>query len=77
MWLLGIAVIALLLKYFEVDPVAKWSWWWIAGIFALCFIWFEVGERVFGIDKRREAQDSLERTRKERVSALFSGKKKR
>jgi small Trp-rich protein len=71
MFLLGIAVLVLLLKFFEVGPFAQWDWWWVAGIFGLSFLWFEFGERIFGIDKKRRAQDGLDKARKERIEAVM------
>jgi small Trp-rich protein len=61
------------LRYFEVGPVAELSWWWIIGLFVLTFAWFEFGERLFGLDKRR-AEEQLEKARKERVSKTFNKK---
>jgi small Trp-rich protein len=58
------------LRYFEVGPVADLSWWWIIGLFAVAFTWFEFGERIFGLDKRR-ADEQLEKARKERVTKTF------
>ena len=49
-----IAIVLLtVLKYFEVGPVANMSWWWIFGLFALSFLWFEFGERMLVRDKRK------------------------
>jgi len=61
------------LRYFEVGPVAELSWWWIIGLFLVAFTWFEFGERLFGLDKRR-AEEQLEKARKERVSKTFNKK---
>lgn len=78
MWLLGISLVVLALKYFEIGPVAQWSWWLVIGLFALTFVWFEFGERLFGVDKKRKAMDSLDNTRKERVEKSFmTARKKR
>lgn len=69
--LLIIAIVLLtVLKYFEVGPLAALSWWWIAGLFALAFIWFEFVERMLGLDKRK-AHEQLEKARKERVNKTF------
>lgn len=67
-----IIVIVLLsaLRYFEVGPVAELSWWWIIGLFGVAFAWFEFGERMLGLDKRK-AHEELERARKERVTKTF------
>lgn len=67
-----IIVIVLLsaLKYFEVGPLENLSWWWIAGLFAVAFLWFEFFERMLGRDKR-QAHEQLEKARKERVKKTF------
>jgi small Trp-rich protein len=58
------------LRYFEVGPFAELSWWWIGGLFAVAFIWFEFLEKMFGFDKR-QADEQLEKARKERVKKTF------
>jgi small Trp-rich protein len=69
--LLIIAIVLLtVLKYFEVGPLASLSWWWIAGLFVVAFIWFEFVERMFGLDKRK-AHEQLEKARQERVKKTF------
>ncbi|HZW23550.1 TIGR04438 family Trp-rich protein [Noviherbaspirillum sp.] len=66
-----VAIVLLsILRYFEVGPVADLSWWWIGGLFLIAFIWFEFGERLFGLD-RRNADEQLEKARKERVAKTF------
>ncbi len=67
-----IIVIVLLsaLKYFEVGPLENLSWWWIAGLFAVAFLWFEFFEHMLGRDKR-QAHEQLEKARKERVKKTF------
>lgn len=66
-----IAIVLLsLLRYFEVGPFASISWWWIVGLFAVAFIWFEFIERMLGLDKRK-SHELLEKARKERVKNTF------
>lgn len=69
-------VLLSILKYLEVDIVADLSWWWIAGLLFVAFIWFEFVERIFGLDKR-DAHDKLEKSRQERVRKAFDTKKRR
>lgn len=40
MYLLGIGIILLLLKFFEIGPVAAWSWWWVLSPFAGAAFWW-------------------------------------
>ena len=59
-----------LLRYLEIGPFAELSWWWIAGLFMLAFVWFEYIEKMLGLDKRK-AQEQLEKARLERVKNAF------
>lgn len=65
-----VIVLLSLLRYFEVGPFANISWWWIVGLFAVAFIWFEFIEHMFGLDKRK-ADEQLEKARKERIKNTF------
>lgn len=67
-----IVIIALLavLKYLEVGFLADFSWWWIAGLVGVAFLWFEFIEPTLGLDKRR-AHDEWDAARKERVKKSF------
>jgi small Trp-rich protein len=68
-----IAVIVLLLKVFEIGPVANWSWWWVLAPFGLLFLWWEVIAPMIGWNKRtaelkmkKEAESAEEMKRKQR-----------
>ena len=61
------------LRFLEIGPVAGLSWWWIAGLFAAAFIWFEYIEKMLGRDKRR-AHDESEAARQKRVASTFKKK---
>jgi len=40
MYLLGIGIVLLALKYFEIGPVAAWDWWWVLSPFAAAVAWW-------------------------------------
>lgn len=40
MYLLGIGIILLVMKYMEIGPVAMWSWWVVLSPFALAVAWW-------------------------------------
>jgi small Trp-rich protein len=61
------------LRFFEIGPFADLSWWWIVGLFALAFLWFEYLEKMLGLDKRR-AHDESENARRKRVESSFRKK---
>ncbi|MDB5770710.1 MAG: family Trp-rich protein [Burkholderia sp.] len=70
-----IVIVALsLLRYLELGPFAEMSWWWIVGLIAFAFIWFEFIEKMLGLDKRK-AHEQMEEARKERVKKAFDKKK--
>mgnify|MGYP000934339648 CR=1 FL=1 len=52
MYLLGIGILTLLMKYLEVGPVAEWSWYWVLSPFAGAAIWW-VWADWSGYTKRR------------------------
>jgi small Trp-rich protein len=68
--LIILIVLLSILRYFEVGPFADLSWWWIVGLFAVAFVWFEFIERMLGLDKRK-AHEQLEKARRERVTKTF------
>jgi small Trp-rich protein len=66
-----IAIVALsILRYFEIGPFATLSWWWVAGLFLVAFIWFEFIERMLGLDKRK-ANKLQEKAREKRIKKAF------
>jgi small Trp-rich protein len=60
--LIIIIVAFLVLKYFEIGPFAAMSWWWLAGLFGLAYVWFEFIEKIFGLD-RSKSHDENEKIR--------------
>ncbi|GGI20530.1 MAG: TIGR04438 family Trp-rich protein [Oxalicibacterium faecigallinarum] len=66
-----IAIVLLaILRFFEISIFAGLSWWWIAGLFVVAFLWFEYFERMLGRDKRK-AHEQLEKAREDRVKKTF------
>lgn len=73
--LIIIIVVLVGLKYFAIGPFAHFSWWWIALLMAVAFIWFEFGERLLGLDKRN-AHDEMDKVRAERIKKTFETHKR-
>ena len=70
-----LVIIALcVLKYFAVWRFAEMSWWWVVGVMAFAFIWFEFVEKIFGWDKKK-AHNVDEQRRKDRVKQSFDKRK--
>jgi len=65
-----IGVLLIVLKWFELGPVATWSWWAILAPLAIAFAWFEVLEPLLGFDKRR-ADDEFAEMRRVRIERQF------
>ncbi len=63
-------VVLTALRFFEVGPVADLSWWWVVGLFCVTLVWFEYGEKMFGLDKKK-AHDEAEKIRQERIKKNF------
>jgi small Trp-rich protein len=72
--LLIVALVAL--RYFEVWKFAGLSWWWIVGLMALAFIWFEFIEKILGLDKKK-AHSEDEKRRQARVKQAFDQQNKK
>jgi small Trp-rich protein len=40
MYLLGLGIILLVMKYMEFGPVALWEWWWVLSPFGGAAVWW-------------------------------------
>ncbi len=67
-----VGAILILLKFFEVGPVAVWSWWWVLAPLAMAIFWFEVLERVLGFDQRKKDHALHDKLREERIAKTFA-----
>ncbi|MBP6375294.1 MAG: TIGR04438 family Trp-rich protein [Giesbergeria sp.] len=79
MYLLGIGIVLILLKYLEIGPVAAWSWLWVLAPFGLAVAWWSWADAT-GYTKRK-AMDRMDKRKQERLDknreALGLGIKKR
>ena len=64
MYLLGIGIVLILLKYLEIDPVAAWSWLWVLAPFGLAVAWWSWADAT-GYTKRK-AMEQDDKRRDER-----------
>ena len=79
MYLLGIGIILLLLKYLEIGPVATWEWWVVLSPFGLAVVWWTWADRT-GYTKRKavERENIRKQARIDKSrEALGMGPKKR
>jgi len=70
---LGIGIVLLLMKYFEVGPVATWSWFIVLAPFGLAILWWEAIVPLLGLDKKKGHND-LEEAKKERLKKQLQKK---
>lgn len=66
MYLLGLGIVLLLLKWLAVGPVADWSWWAVLAPFGLAALWWTWSD-LSGRTKR-QAADRIEARKAERVA---------
>lgn len=70
MYLLGLGLVLMGLKYAEWGFVAVWSWWWVLSPFALAVAWWAWADST-GYTKRKamEREDKRRDGRRERTKA--------
>jgi len=79
MYLLGLGIVLMLLKYLAIGPVADWSWWWVLSPFVLAVVWWAWAD-ASGYTKRKamEIEDKRVAERRQRTKdALNSPTQKR
>lgn len=68
-WIYLAGFILAIAKWLEVEFLADISWWWVLSPLFLAVLWFEVLERMLGMDKRSELTDSeIEKAKRERIN---------
>ena len=81
MYLVGLGLVFLTLKFMEIGPVAVWDWWVILAPFALAIAWWAWADST-GYTKRKamESEDAKRKARIERnrdAMGMLSNRKKR
>lgn len=66
MYMLGLGIILVLLKYLEIGPVAAWSWWWVLLPFAITALWWVWADST-GYTKRK-AVEKMDQRKQDRIS---------
>jgi small Trp-rich protein len=66
MYLLGLSLVLLALKYFEIGPVATWSWWVVVGSFGVTALWWGWADST-GYTKRK-AVEKMEKRKQDRIN---------
>ncbi|RFP82325.1 TIGR04438 family Trp-rich protein [Hydrogenophaga borbori] len=65
MYLLGLGIALLLMKYLEFGPVAEWSWWVVLAPFALAAAWWAWAD--FSGYTRRKAVEKMDQKKRDRL----------
>ena len=65
MYFLLAGIVAMLLKFYEVAPVANWSWFIVLAPFAMAVAWWAWAD-TYGYTKRREMQ-KMDKRKEERI----------
>lgn len=61
MYLLGLGLVLLVLKYLEIGPVATWDWWVIAVPFGLAVLWWAWADSSGYTKKKAMERDNARR----------------
>lgn len=78
MYLLGLGVILLGLKLFEVGPVATWNWLWVLSPFAGAVVWWTWADwSGYTKKKAMEKEDARKQARIDKSRASLGLGKKR
>ncbi|PKO62484.1 MAG: hypothetical protein CVU24_03865 [Betaproteobacteria bacterium HGW-Betaproteobacteria-18] len=72
MYLLGLGLVLLLMKYAALGPVADWSWWWVLSPFALAVVWWAWADNS-GYTKRKamEREEQRLKGRRDRTKSAL------
>jgi small Trp-rich protein len=65
MYLLGIGILLLLLKYLEIGPVATWGWLWVLSPFAAAAVWW-IWADATGYTKKK-AVERMDQKKQQRI----------
>lgn len=83
MWFLGLGLLALALKYFEIGMVASWSWWIVLSPFAMAVAWWAWAD-ASGYTKRkvierenRRKQERIDRNKADMGMRTSNGQRPR
>jgi small Trp-rich protein len=81
MYLVGLGLVLLILKFMEIGPVAVWDWWIVLSPFALAIAWWAWADST-GYTKRKamEVEDAKRLARIERnrdAMGTLNSKKRR
>ena len=65
MYLVGLGVLFMALKYLEIGPIAVWDWWYVLSPFGLAVAWW-IWADTSGYTKRK-AMEEMEARKQDRI----------
>lgn len=69
MYLLGLGLVLLILKWQAIGPVAAWPWWWVALPFIAAVIWWQWAD--WSGYTKKKAMKREEQRRKDRAERHY------
>jgi small Trp-rich protein len=63
MLFLGLGLVLLALKYFQIGAVAEWDWWWVLSPFGMAVVWWTLAD-YFGYSKIKAVKKEYARRQK-------------
>ncbi len=80
-WIYGLFFVLAVAKWLEVTFLTDVSWWWIWLPLIVTVLWFEIFERMVGMDKQRQLRDNeAEQAKRERINkqlGIYKPKKRK
>lgn len=72
MYLLGLGLVLMVLKYLQIGPVAAWDWWLVLSPLGLAVVWWAWAD-ASGYTRRKamEREDARRQARQDRNSAAL------
>ena len=68
-WIYGVCFLLAIVKWADIGYLQNLSWGWVLLPLVVAILWFEVFERLFGMDRARTLKDAqFERAKKERIA---------
>lgn len=71
----GLGVLALVLKWLEIGPVAQWSWWAVLSPFALAVAWWAFSDAMGFTHRARQKREDAQRDQRRRNTVEALGRK--
>lgn len=75
MALVFLGVLALVLKWLEIGPVARWSWWAVLAPFGLAVVWWAFSDAMGFTARARQKREDERRDQRRRNTVESLGRR--